>query len=149
MGPIVASVERIGRGTLSVVLIVVATVLAVAGGVALYARQEIVEPHAFADRAENALERDAVRQVVAREIVVQLIDRGSTDLISARPVIEEVVDFVVASRPFRPVFRRAALQAHRVLFVRDTGNAAFDLADAGTVVESALRSVSPRTAKKI
>ncbi len=138
-----------GRGALSVVLIVVATALGVAGGVALYLRQEVVAPKAFATHATDALERPAVREVVSREIVVQLIDRGSTDLISARPVIETVVDFVVASRPFRRVFRRAAIEGHRVLFVRDRGNVAFDVADAGTVVVSALRSVAPAVARRV
>ena len=144
-----AAFGRIGRGTLSVALIVVATALGVAGGVSLYARQQLIAPHPFADRATDALQRDAVRRVVAREIVVQLIDRGSTDLISARPVIEEVVDFVVASRAFRRVFRTAAINGNRVLFVRDDGNVAFTVADAGTVVVSALRSVAPDTAKRI
>ena len=137
------------RGGLSVVLVVLATAFALTGGVALYVRQEIVTSGAFADRATGALERDAVRRVVSREIVVQLIDRGSTDLISARPVVESVVDFVVASEPFRRVFRRAALEANRVLFVRDEGNVAVDIGDAGTVVASALRSVAPDLARKI
>jgi len=145
----VAAFGGIGRGTLSVTLIVVATALGVVGGVSLYARQQLIAPQPFADRATDALERDAVRRVVAREIVVQLIDRGSTDLISARPVIEEVVDFVVASRAFRRVFRTAAINGNRVLFVRDDGNVAFTVADAGTVVVSALRSVAPDTAKRI
>ena len=144
-----SSLGRMSRGALSVVLIVAATVLAVAGGVALYAREEIVDADAFTERAVDAVERDPVREVVSREIVVQLIDRGSTDLISARPVLESVVEFVVASQPFQRVLRASAAQAHRLLFVRDTGNASFDVADAGTVVISALRSVSPDVAKHI
>jgi hypothetical protein len=79
--------EKALRGPVSVVLIVLATVLALAGGVALYMREEIINSDAFADRASDALQRDAVRRVVAREVVVQLFDRGSTDLISARPVL--------------------------------------------------------------
>ena len=65
-----AAFGGIGRGTLSVTLIVVATALGVAGGVSLYARQQLIAPQPFADRATDALERDAVRRVVAREIVV-------------------------------------------------------------------------------
>ena len=144
-----SSLGRMSRGALSVVLIVAAAVVGVAGGVALYAREEIVDANAFTERAVDALERDPVREVVSREIVVQLIDRGSTDLISARPVIESVVDFVVASQPFRRVLRASAAQAHRLLFVRDSGHATFDVADAGTVVVSALRSVSPQVARRI
>jgi hypothetical protein len=74
----VAAFERIGRGAVSVALIVSATALGVAGGVALYARQQVIAPKAFADHATDAIQRDAVRDVVSREIVVQLIDRGSS-----------------------------------------------------------------------
>ena len=141
--------EKTLRGPVSVVLIVLATVLALAGGVALYMREEIINSDAFADRASDALQRDAVRRVVAREVVVQLVDRGSTDLISARPVLESVAEFVIRSEPFRRVFRSAAVNGHRLLFVREGGNAAFDVADAGTVVASTLRSVAPKVARQI
>jgi hypothetical protein len=141
--------ERISREALSVVLIVLATVLAVAGAVTLYAREEIVDREAFVERSEAALQDDEVRDVIAREIVVQLIDRGSTDLISARPVLESVVEFVVASQPFRRVIRSAAAGANRVLFVREEGGVAFDVADAGTIVIGAMRSVAPNVAKRI
>ena len=120
------------RGPLSAGLAVLAVVAALAGGVALYVQEEVVSSDAFADRAVAALENPDVRRVVSREIVVGLIDRGSTDLISARPVVESVVQFVVASEPFRRVFRLAALNGHKLLFVRDARNVAFDIADAGT-----------------
>jgi hypothetical protein len=141
-----ASPIRSVRGPLSVALVVLAAALGLAGGVALYVREEVVDSHAFADRAVNALDRDALRQVVVREMVVQLVDRGSTNLISARPVIESVVEFVVRTAPFHEAFHAAAVHANRLLFVRDGGNAAFDVADAGTVVASALRGVSPEVA---
>jgi hypothetical protein len=130
-------------------LIVLATVLAVGGGVVLYVRQELVNRGAFADRATAALRADPVRRVVATELVVQVIDRGSTDVISARPLLQSVVEFLVSAPPFQPVVRIAADHAHRLLFARQGGNAAFDVADAGTVVASALRSVAPNLAREI
>jgi hypothetical protein len=137
------------REPIGVVLVVVAAALAVVGGVTLYVREEIVDSHAFGERAAEALDRDALRQVVAREVVVQLVERGSTDLVSARPVIESVVEFVVRTPPFRHVIRLAARHANRLLFVREGGNAAFDVADAGTLVASALRGVAPDVARRI
>jgi hypothetical protein len=137
------------RAPLSLALVVLAAALAFAGGVTLYVRTEIVASHAFADRAVDALERDPLRRVVSREITVQLVERGSADLVSARPVVESVVGFVVRTQPFRRVFRSAAFNANRLLFVREGGNAAFDLADVGTVVASALRGVSPTVARRI
>jgi hypothetical protein len=56
---------------------------------------------------------------------------------------------VIRSEPFRRFFRTAAVNGHRLLFVREGGNAAFDVADAGTVVASTLRSVAPKVARQI
>ena len=57
------------RSAASVALIVVGAVLLVAGAVAFYAREQIVDRQAFANRAVAALEDDEVRRVVGREIV--------------------------------------------------------------------------------
>jgi hypothetical protein len=89
------------RVAASVVLVVVGAVLLFAGVVALYAREEVIDRKAFADRAVAALDDDGVRHLVSREIVVNLVDRGSTDLVAARPLIESVVDAVVQTQPFR------------------------------------------------
>ena len=132
----------------SVVLVVLGSVLLFAGVVALYAREEVIDREAFADRALTALDDDDVRNLVAREIVINLIDRGSTDLVAARPLIESVVEAVVQTQPFRSVFRHAAVEANRVFFVRDRENALLNLGDTATVIEFALRSVSPQVARR-
>jgi hypothetical protein len=141
------SLER-ARTTTSVALAILAAVAIVVGGTCLYVRQELLNPRTFADRTASALTREPVRRVVAREIVVQAIDQNSSDLIAARPVITSVVEAVVATRQFRSVIRTAAEQAHRLLFDRG-GNVAFTVADAGTVVISALRTLAPNVAAKI
>ncbi len=138
-----------GRGVVSVILIVLATVAAVAGGVTLYVREEIVDSSAFADRTVSAMQQPAVRRVVAREIVVQLVEHSSQDLVAARPVLQSVVDSIVASEPFAGVIRLAAEHGNRLLFERAPTNAAFDIADAGTVVTSALRKLAPNLVKYI
>jgi hypothetical protein len=97
------------RSVASVVLAVLGAVLLLLGTVALYARQEVVDREAFADRALVALEDDGVRTVVRAQIVDGLIDRGAGDLVAARPLLESVVDVVVESEPFRAILRRAAL----------------------------------------
>jgi hypothetical protein len=137
------------RGALSVALVLVATVAALMGGVALYVRSEIVDSSAFAGRAVNALHQPTMQRVLTREIVVQLIEKSSPDVVAARPVIESVGQTVIASQPFAQVFRLAVEHGHRLLFERHGGNVAFDLADAGTVIASALRSVAPQIAKRI
>jgi hypothetical protein len=137
------------RGVASVALVILGAVLLLGGVVAHYLRTQVLDQDAFADRAVAALEDDGVRTVVRREIVVNLIDRGSTDLVAARPLLESVVDAVMQSRPFQGVFRKAAVETNRVFFVRDRRNALFDLSDAVQLVRFALRSVSPKMADAV
>ena len=134
---------------MSVTLAVLAALLLAVGTVAFYVRAEIVDSDAFADRALVALEDDNVRRVVRRELVTALIDRGSADLVAARPLLESVVDAVIDTGPFQSLFRRAAVQANRVFFVRDRENALVDISDAAKLVDFGLRTVSPRLAKEI
>jgi hypothetical protein len=133
----------------SVVLVILGAVLLLAGCITYYLRTQVLDQEAFADRAVAALEDDRVRDVVGREIVVNLIDRGSTDLVAARPLLESVVGAVIESRPFKSVFRQAAVETNRVFFARDRRNALFDIADAAQLVRFALKSVSPKIAAQL
>ena len=137
-----------GRDLVSVVLSLLAALATVAAILALYVKAEIGDRDAFADRAVAALEDPAVRQVVARQVVVGVLERGSPDLLSARPLLEGAVQTIVGSGPFRSLVRGAALQGHQLLF--DRGNAfVLDLADTGTVVLSAVRSLAPDVASRL
>jgi hypothetical protein len=137
------------RGTASVVMLVIGAILLIAGTVAFYAREQIVDREAFANRAVEALEDDGVRTVVGREIVIYLAERGSADLAAARPLLESVVGTLIQTEPFQRVFRAAALEANRVFFVRERENVLFDLGDAAQIVEFGLRSVSPNLARQL
>jgi hypothetical protein len=137
------------RAVASIVMLVLGAVLLIAGTISFYAREQIVDREAFANRAVDALDDDGVRQVVGREIVVYLGERGSADLAAARPLLESVVDTLMQTEPFRRVFRAAALEANRVFFVRDKENVLFDLGDAAEIVRFGLRSVSPELARQL
>ena len=136
------------RGAISVTLIVLASIAALVGGVVLYAREEIVSTPAFVDRAADALDQPTVQSVVSREITVQLLEPAFPDAVAARPVIQSALGAAIASSQARPLFRLAATHAHRLLFGRG-GNAVFDVADAGSVVTSALRTLAPNIAARI
>ncbi|HEX5910809.1 MAG TPA: hypothetical protein VFY44_09965, partial [Thermoleophilaceae bacterium] len=140
---------RPSRNVLALFLAVLAAVATIGAVLALYLRFEVAEQDAFADRAVAAFDRPEVRRVVAREVVVQLIDRGSTDLVAARPVLEGVVEALVGTPPFQRLVRAAAAQSHQVLFERDDNSLVFDLADVSTVVLSGMRSVSPDIARRV
>jgi hypothetical protein len=137
------------RGVTSVVLVVLGAVLLFTGTIAFYAREQVIDQDAFADRALEALDDDGLRSLVGQQIVVNAIERGSTDLVAARPLLESVVEAVMQTEPFRRVFRAAAVETNRVFFVRGKSNALFDLGDAAQVVQFAARSVSPKVAKQI
>jgi hypothetical protein len=136
------------RSITSVLLAILAAAAVLAGGTCLYLRADVLNSHAFANRSVAALERAPVRRVIARELVAQVIKQSSPDLLAARPLLNSVVEAVVATPQFRGVIRLAAEQGHRLLFERG-GNVAFGIADAGTVVISALRTLAPNIAKQI
>ncbi len=147
--PIAPPPKHRARGGLSVALIVLASLVAVAGGVTLWVREEIVDSSAFADRAVSAMRQPTVQRVVAREITAQVIEPAVPDVLAARPVVQSAVKLLLGSRPFAPVIRLAALHGHRLLFERHGRNAVFDIADAGTVVDSVLGKFAPRLARDI
>ncbi|HEY1449552.1 MAG TPA: hypothetical protein VGF47_01265, partial [Solirubrobacteraceae bacterium] len=136
------------RSGWSIALAVLAAVAVAAGGICLYAREQLLDSGSFADRTVSALAKAPVRRVVSREIVVQVIDQSSPDLLAARPLITSVVDTVVSTQQFREIMHLVAEQAHKLLFDRG-GNVVFSIADASTVVVSALRTLAPDIAAKI
>src|SRR4051812_20016688 len=92
----VPRVRRPGRDGVAVVLAVAAAVVAIGAILALYLKMEVADRDRFADRAVSALDDSAVRDVVARQLVVGVVERGSPDLISARPLLETAVETVVS-----------------------------------------------------
>ncbi|HEY6761858.1 MAG TPA: DUF308 domain-containing protein [Baekduia sp.] len=136
------------RDLVALALASLAALATVAAIVTFYLRAEVADRDAFADRAVAGLQDPAVRDVVSRQIVVGLLERSSPDLVSARPLLESAVGVVVVTPPFQSLVRGAALQAHSLLF--DRGNAfVLDVADTGTVVLSAVRSLAPDIAAQL
>ncbi len=130
-------------------LIVLATIAAVVGGVTLYLRSEVIDSTAFANRTVNAIHQPAVQQVVSREMTVQLLEPAFPDAIAGRPLVQSAVKAALGTGAFESLLRLAAVHGHRLLFQRGGGNAVFDIADAGTVISSALRKLAPKIAAEI
>jgi hypothetical protein len=136
------------RVGISVALTVIAALLLLVGGLALYLREDIVDSEAFADRATQSLEQDAVRTAVARELAAAFTDVGPPQLVSGRPILESVIEAIIGTEPFERLFREAASQANKVLFSRER-TVVVQLEDATKVVRSALESANPKLAKKL
>jgi hypothetical protein len=140
---------RRGRSTLSTVLTVVAMVFVLVGGTTLYLREEVFDAGAFADRASSSLKNNDIRGTMSDIIVATAIEKGTTELLQAKPLLQIVVDGAMRTPAFRSIFRTAALNLHTAAFTRDDRSAALDVADAGQVVISAANAVAPQLAKQI
>ena len=136
----------IGRRSLA--LIVLGVVLALAGLASTYVKHELAEPEAFADRAVEALRSEQVRAVIAEQVAVALLERGSPDLVSSRPLLLTAVEAVLETDEFARVLRRSAMTAHGVL-LRGDRDVIVELEDAREVLGPAVESVSPELASRI
>jgi hypothetical protein len=137
------------RRVASIALVVIGCVLALAGGVAYYAREQIFDSDAFADNAAETLKDDQVQQALADPIVDQAIDRGPDALINARPLLLSATEGVLASTPFRSVFRKGARKVHKAVFSKDRDKIALTVANADVLVADAVSAKSPKLGAKI
>ena len=137
------------RQVASIVLAVAGCVLALVGGVALYAREQIFDSDAFADNAAETLKDDQVTKALAEPIVDQAIDRGPDALINARPVLLAATEGILQSSPFRSVFKKGARKVHKQVFSKDRSEIALTLANANVLVAEAVAAQNPKLAKKI
>jgi hypothetical protein len=134
----------------------VAAAACLAGAIALllpavlasYAERALFEPDQFANRATAALHDQDVRSRVATEVTDRFVLANASDLTTARPIIEGVVDTVVGGAAFQQLFRASVLDVHRALFARDADTVTLTLADVGTVVGAALEVVRPSLARR-
>jgi hypothetical protein len=144
--------ETVSAGTrrvASIVLAVLGCVLALVGGVAFYAREQIFDSDAFADKAAETLKDDKVDEALADPIVDQAIDNGPDALINARPLLLSATEGVLDSTPFRSVFRKGARKVHKAVFSKDRDEIALTVANADVLVADAVSAKSPKLGAKI
>jgi len=134
------------RALVARVLGVIGALVLVAGVLATYLREEVVDQRAFVAHATQTLRTPEVRGLVAEQVVTQLVDEGGTDLIAARPLVRPLVDTLVSSDAFSELFAVAARDTHRLLFTR-RDDVSFAVADAGTLAIEAVRAVAPDLAQ--
>ena len=135
-----------GRRTLA--LMVLGVVLALAGVMAGYVELELARPEPFADRAVAALRSEEVRGVIAEQVAVEMLERGSPDIVASRPIVLTAVEAVLETDQFEPVLRRTAVTAHQLLF-RGDRDVIVELQEAREVLLPAVESVSPEVARQI
>ena len=132
----------------SLALVVLGVVLALAGVVAGYVKLELAEPEPFADRAVGALRSEEVREVIAEQVAVEMLERGSPDIVASRPFVLTAVEAVLETDQFEPVLRRTAVTAHQLLF-RGDRDVIVELEEARDALLPAVESVAPEVARQI
>jgi hypothetical protein len=131
------------------VLLVAASVLLVAAALAAYTWRALFDTDQFANRATAALQDPDVRDRVADRVTDDLLLRAEPDLIAARPIITSAVAGIVGGDAFAALFRRAASDAHRAVFRRDSDTFALTLVDVGVIATEALRQLKPGLAAQL
>lgn len=116
------------RALLSSGLAIVAAVLLVAGVSALWGRAQVLGAEGFSRNAERALARQPVIRLVSTRIVDQVIERGSAELITIRPLLESVVTGILSTGAFRDLYAAAVADAHRTLLAHDKDTIVLGLA---------------------
>lgn len=143
------NLSRKARGVTSTVLLVIASVCLLVGDLALYADRVVLDSKGFSNHAVKAIEDDRVKDAVTAVLVDAIIEQGSEELITARPVLEAAVSGIVGTTAFKEVFRGAVKELHATLFSAEGQSIVLDLADAGVIISAALRSFDKETAQMV
>ena len=133
---------------LSLALAALAVPLLLGGLAATYVKLELADPEPFADRAVVALRSSEVRQAIAEQVAVEMVERGSPDLVASRPLVLTGVEAVLETDEFARVLRRAAIAAHALLLHGDR-DVIVELEEGTELLIPAVRSVSPEVAGQI
>ncbi len=132
----------------SLALAALAVPLLLAGLAATYVKVELADPEPFADRAVAALRSSEVRQAIAEQVAVEMVERGSPDLVASRPLVLTGVEAVLETDEFARVLRRTAIAAHELLLHGDR-DVIVELREGTELLIPAVRSVSPEVAGQI
>jgi hypothetical protein len=127
----------------------VAGAFLVVGGVVLgYANRVVFRSDAFAARSADALADPRVSGFVAERIADE-VTAQDRDLLAFRPLIVGAARTVVASEPFRALFRRAAATAHAAALSSGAETLYLSVPDLALLLHSALSRAQPEVAAKL
>lgn len=126
------------------------TLCLLVGAVFAWAAPTLFDSQKFAARARVALdESPALRQTVARTLVIEVVERNRADLIAFRPVLIAAADTVVRSDTFGDVFEVAVRRAHELFTQEPTDSLVVQAHDALVLLVDTVRTVAPEVADQI
>src|SRR5262249_24166523 len=102
-------------------------------------------------RVTDMLKEPAVRQAVATQIADVLEQEATTAAIAvnARPVLESVVEQIVATDAFQGIFHAGVQELHSAVIRGRASRMLVHVVDAAALVKDGLRTVSPALAGAI
>ena len=130
-----------------VALAIAAGLLFVADGVRYFDRN-VLDSGVFADHATKALERQAVRQALAREIVNQA-EKEIPAASKYDAELETAAEQIIATAQFRRIFRTGVRDIHRFAFDDRDTQLLLDLFEVGSPLRRQLDEAAPGLAAQI
>lgn len=137
------------RALLSSGLAILGAVLLVTGASAFWVRTQVLGAEGFARNAERALATPPAIHLLSTRIVDQVIERGSAELITIRPLLESVVTGILSTGAFRDLYAAAVADAHRTLLAHDKDTIVLGLSDVMIVVTTVLEKTLPQVAARL
>ncbi len=143
-----SSFSGISRTAVSLSLALVCAVFITIAVVRTWASDAIYDNDRFAGTTIEVLEREDVRDEISRRIVDQVI-KQQPDLVSARPIIETVVETAIRSKAFESIIAGAARDLHRTVFETDQRSLILNLSDLMTIAAAGVRAYDPALAERL
>ena len=133
------------RALTSVLLAITAAITAAGALTQFWVADAIVDEDRFAGTAADTVQHEEVRTQLTKVIADRLIEQQPS-LISGRPLLEKVVDTVLATEAFRPILVTGAKQLHQAVFTNDNGTLILDISDVLTLALAGIRAYDPSLA---
>jgi hypothetical protein len=140
--------RRFRSGVLARTLAALGALMLLAGLAAGLVNRELLDGDRFAGHVDAIRQDPQVARAAALRITDELLER-EPDLLVARPLVESVLQSLVASPVFGPVVRAAVVPVHALFTSEDAGQPVLVLADVGALLTAAVRAASPGTADRI
>ncbi len=133
------------RRAASIVLAVV-TALSLTGGlIGVWVNDAVFNADGMARRSVHALDSEAVRLELSRQLTDQLVKGGNREVIAFRPAAELTVELLIDSDPFKSLFSSAVRRLHGAL-LSGTANDGLDLSASLGLLASGLQLNQAKTA---
>jgi hypothetical protein len=136
------------RHRLSAALACIGAIAVLLGVPLVYAGHVLSDTEEFSARATSLLAEPSVRSLIAARVADEAVSSEHIPTLF-EPVVDRAVDVAIGSPAFRPIFEAAVVDLHRSVFEQGSDTVTLRLAHVGTLVQDALRRISPSLAARI